>query len=90
MAEDETVYESDDDDQDEFMAEDETFSEDPPDVQAEEEDIGGFGGGAIDISVPQVDVFSGAYSAAGEDVRGDSSWYEPEPVYDYAGIEGDE
>lgn len=81
-----------DDDQPAFMAEDETFYEDPPDVQAEEEDIGGFSGGAIDISVPQADVFAGAYSAPGEDVSGDPSWYEyePEPVYDYAGIEGDE
>jgi len=90
MAEDETFDESDDDEQGEIMAEDETFYEDAPDVQADEEDIGGFGGGAIDISVPQDDVFSGAYSAAGEDVAGDPSWYEPEQVYDYAGIEGDE
>jgi len=56
MAEDETVYESDDDDQDEIMAEDETFYEDPPDVQSEEEDIGGYVGGSIDISGPQDDV----------------------------------
>jgi len=90
MAEDETFYQSDDDDQDEIMAEDETFFEDPPDVQAEEEDIGGYVGGSIEVSAPQTDVFAGAYSAAGEDVRGDPSWYEPEPVYDYAGIEGDE
>jgi len=92
MAADETFYESPGVDQPAFMAADETFYEDPPDVQAEEEDIGGFGGGAIEVSAPQADVFSGAYSAAGEDVAGDPSWYEyePEPVYDYAGLEGEE